>query len=502
MQQRLLSAANPRTLDEAVRQITTLQAFIAKQQQQIAEQEQQASRRAAERETAFRRQLEVEKKQHDCTRANCKLIAEQLELLQERLAKSRAQEVQLQQQLAQAQDQLQHVAGAGTARRRTEVDHINQLQQHIDDQKQQIAQLQGCIQSLHCLVKDAGRLVGAEARQQGEQTQVAQDVLMQVQLVESIKQLIAQASRPAGSEGGNKSPAQQLQLQQLDLQQLQQHIEELEQDNDALQQEVDHLAAHKQQSEQAVQQCAHRMQQSEQMLAGMMAMKQELADAKSQLDKALQEQQLAAAHLEQCRQQLAVARHQVADREAERSTLMDRIRELADRASAAEISGRVTPGTASAAEMLQQQLSQACSELNQQVLLLRQQLGEAQVKEERLQVMNAQLQERNAQLQEQISNLQVSHKFDRLPAMPTLPSSMDLYWQQQMVFQQPPAAVSAQDKTHAVCGACRLGLGMQQLCKQNMHNSSSKLAAYSSKSISSSSIYRSCSSNLSSINIS
>jgi chromosome segregation ATPase len=135
--------------------------------------------------------------------------------------------------------------------------------------------------------------------------------------------------------------------------------------------------------------------------------KQQVQDLQQQLAKA----QAAAAGgaaaaekealLQQCRQQLAAA-------EAEKAVLMDRIRQLADRASLAESQAhlsRTASGSTSSEHGSQQQqqvqseLSVACAELNQQVSALRGALRDAEAKEERLQVTNAQLQERISRLQ-------------------------------------------------------------------------------------------------------
>lgn len=420
VQQQLRRLAKPRTLDEAIQQITSLNDILATLQQQMSEQDQSATARAAERETAFRRQLQVEKKQHECTKENFKLIMQQLEQLQERLAKSQAQELQLQQQLEQSQDKARESAvavGAGVAGRRSEVAHIQQLQQHVQDQKQQLTNLQSCVQGVHGVLRTAGKLVSPAAGPEQQQEGLTQ------QLQDSIKQLVAEASSTAGNNAssgtaaaatGETTPDADRGQQQQQMLDLQQKLLDVEQENEQLRQDVDELVDYRVQAEQQLEQNAHRLQQSEQALVSMMQMRdrneqlqQDLADMRTQLDTALQDQQFSASHLEQCRQQLAEVQQQMLDCAAERESLVVRIRELADRASAAETAARAGPASAAAAEVLQQQMSQACADLSQQVQVLQKQLSNSHGKEERLQVVNAQLQERNAQLQEQISQLQV-----------------------------------------------------------------------------------------------
>lgn len=142
------------------------------------------------------------------------------------------------------------------------------------------------------------------------------------------------------------------------------------------------------------------------------SLKHRFQELQQQLTQAQQAAATAEGTVQECRRQLAAA-------EAEKGSLMDRIRQLADRASIAESSvthrsrsnstsssagggleaGAGLQGPQQQQQQLQAELSAACAELNQQVVVLRGQLAEADAKEERLQVANAQLQERLSRLQ-------------------------------------------------------------------------------------------------------
>lgn len=159
----------------------------------------------------------------------------------------------------------------------------------------------------------------------------------------------------------------------------------------------------------------HRLQMAEKALLScqdlteqVQQLKQRNRDLKQQLAQAQEAQDTAEGALQECRRQLAAA-------DSDKAVLMDRIRQLADRASLAEShSQRTRSGDSSgggsglsldvqqqqqAQVQVQSELSVACAELNQQVALLRGQLVDAQSKEERLQVTNAALQERLSRLQ-------------------------------------------------------------------------------------------------------
>jgi chromosome segregation ATPase len=169
----------------------------------------------------------------------------------------------------------------------------------------------------------------------------------------------------------------------------------------------------------------NRLQLAEQALLDYQALKdqaQQLRQHSQDLQQQLARVQEAAAAAEgttqECRKQLAAA-------DCEKAVLMDRIRQLANRASLAESQAhRSRSGGDSSADAIQDrspeehgsssalthtsqrqqqvlhfELPAACAELNQQVLVLRGQLAEAQGKEERLQVTNASLQERLSRLQ-------------------------------------------------------------------------------------------------------
>jgi chromosome segregation ATPase len=170
----------------------------------------------------------------------------------------------------------------------------------------------------------------------------------------------------------------------------------------------------------------NRLQLAEQALLDYQAQKdqaQQFRQRSQDLQQQLARVQEAAAAAEgtaqECRRQLAAA-------DSEKAVLMDRIRQLADRASLAESQTHRSRsdgdssadtlehrspkehGSSSSAstdtaqrqqQLLQSELSAACAKLNQQVVVLRGQLAEAQGKEERLQVTNASLQERLSRLQ-------------------------------------------------------------------------------------------------------
>jgi septal ring factor EnvC (AmiA/AmiB activator) len=159
----------------------------------------------------------------------------------------------------------------------------------------------------------------------------------------------------------------------------------------------------------------HRLKLAEQALLDYQAQKDQVSQLK-QSNQDLQ-QQLAAVQAAQAAAEGAAqeCRRQLTAAGAEKAVLMDRIRQLANRASIAECathrsrSGDSSSGGSSAdggqqqhSQQEQQQLLAAVAELNEQVAALRGQLTEAESKEERLQVTNAALQER-------LSRLQVRH---------------------------------------------------------------------------------------------
>lgn len=398
----LSKSRKPRTLEDALLDIKDKTDMIARLQQQMLEQDEQACSRAAEREKAFQRQLQVEKTQLQHERQQGKLLTEQIRQLQEQLAGAQQQQGLLQQQLDHAEQELKEAlsasdrsANSSSSGASMQLHQIQQLQRRFQDQKEALITLQEAMQGLHDRVKAAGRLVGPPAVP-------GQKGALMRQLEASIQQLMADV---AGL------PEQQ--KQQVQVQRLQQKLAAAQQQNTQLQEQIAALEVRNEEYETEVhaaqehlQACEERLLNFQQMANANVQLKQEarelkhsLKEVRAELDKALEGQQATAQHLEQCRQQLAEAA-------ADKALLMDRIREFADRAATGNSSGRASTlgGSLCSSPVpmpfeAQQKLSAACAELNQRVGQLQRQLEDSQAKEERLHLANAQLQERISALQ-------------------------------------------------------------------------------------------------------
>jgi len=325
---------------------SAMQALRSQLQQQFEQQAQQEAAMRASAEATFKRQIERERLQHECTQQRCKLLEGQTQQLQQQLEGAQAQQAGLAAQVKQLQQQLE-------------------LERH---------------------------------------------------------------GNGAGSSGGAAltDPQQQLQLER-SVSDLQDKLSHAQQEKKDLQQRVEQLMAEGQVKESEMKKRANQLLIAEQALMDYGAQKEQLQGLKrrcqelqEQLSTAQQAQAAAEGSVQECRRQLAAAA-------AERSVLMDRIRQLADRASFSESlqqqvnrsaggnqgpsadpsgsSGAGRQGSVQDAQQqqqqqqLQQELSAACAELNQQVVVLRGRLADSEGKEERLQVANAALQERLGRLQ-------------------------------------------------------------------------------------------------------
>jgi len=340
-----------------VQQISSLKASIAALQHQLEQQEQQAAARAADRDAAFKRQLDVEKRQHESTKQNCKLLTDQNQQLQERVTAAEAREGQLQLQLDRLQQQLEEVMCTSHAdASQGQLQQVQQLHQQIRQQKDEVTSLQDCLQRLYRRVRSAGVLSPPGQGSDDKEGRPAADDLMP--LVEaSIQQLVS---------GITNQPAKEL--------------HRLQRSEQQLQQEVERLSAVNVQCEAAMQQQIAHLQQYEQVLQELQLCQQQC----EQLSNACQQKQ-----------------KQLDEAQSQRQLLMERIRELADRVATfetAKLNGSaVADGGGPAPEHTQ--LSATCSGLSQEVQHLRSQLADSQSKEERLHVAIAKLQESVAGMQ-------------------------------------------------------------------------------------------------------
>jgi hypothetical protein len=388
-------------------------------QRQLHLQEQEAAALRAQGEASFRRQLEVEKRQHMHTKQAGELLRCQAEQLQQQLADARAREATAQAAAAAAaadgHSQRQHhddgdSSGGHAASAAAWQQQSQRLQVHIEALKAENGAMQQCLHSLYSHIRGAGQLAPAPLHTLGASAAGGDGGNLMLQLEVSVQRLLADATT---RQAAAASEQQQLELVQHDNSGLRQQVSRLQQQNEALERHNAACKAEVQRQTDNLLRTEHVLlklqeQQGEQAGTQFQALAQQCRQLQQALDDARAE---AAAAQQAAAAAIAAAQQQAASAATERGVLMDRVRQLADMAAQAESrrsssnastmngpdtqhSRRTSAGSEAGDAAHQQQ-----QRLQQELFTLRGQLAEAQGKEERLQVANAHMQERLVRLQ-------------------------------------------------------------------------------------------------------